>query len=154
MESTNKPEFQQYSDDALRTAGEGDLLEVSKVIKEMFGVLHDIPGTCPPLWAEFMSDLEKARQRDEQKVGIMYDCLGLTGEAGEIADYVKKCIGHGKQFDPENVKKELGDNLWYVNRLTRRIGATLKEIADKNIAKLKARYPAGFSHEASEKRKE
>jgi NTP pyrophosphatase (non-canonical NTP hydrolase) len=96
----------------------------------------------------------RVRSSTSYEVGIMYDALGLAGEAGEIADYVKKWVGHGKVFDLDHVEKELGDVLWYVNRMTRRLGKTLRGVAMTNIAKLKARYPQGFSHEASENRKE
>lgn len=147
-------QFEQYSEDAIRTAGEGDLLEMTRIIKEMREIIRGIPGRGPQLWMEFMDRLEQASQRDEHKMGLAYDALGLAGEAGEVADYMKKVIGHGKTFDDQHVEKELGDILWYINRMTRRLGKTLTNVAIKNIAKLKARYPNGFSHQASENRTE
>lgn len=78
--------------------------------------------------------------------------LGLTGEAGEAGDYIKKVIFHGHEMDPEVLKKELGDVLWYVAGLATTVGLRLEDIAEGNIAKLKQRYPQGFSFEGSQNR--
>ncbi len=149
-------QFDEYSKDALRTAGEGNLLEMSQLVKELYSILDRNDVRLPKIEiGQLAVKMKLAAARDEHKVGIMYDALGLAGEAGELADYIKKWVGHGKKFDPEHVKKELGDQLWYINRMVvHRLGGTLLEIAQKNIAKLKARYPQGFSHRASEDRKE
>jgi NTP pyrophosphatase (non-canonical NTP hydrolase) len=82
-------------------------------------------------------------------LGIALDALGISGEAGEVADLVKKYIGHGHALNREKVKKELVDVLWYVAVLAHRLGFTLEEVAAANVAKLRARYPEGFSTEAS-----
>ena len=66
--------------------------------------------------------------------------LGLNGEAGEIADHVKKVMFHGHQ---------LGDILWYCAMGARGIGIGLGDIAEMNVEKLKKRYPEGFSTENS-----
>ena len=71
--------------------------------------------------------------------------LGLTGESGELADHVKKYIGHGHPFDRDYVAKELGDILWYVANLADVLGIPLDDIGTANIEKLIARYPDGFS---------
>lgn len=89
--------------------------------------------------------------------------LGLTGEAGEVADLVKKAIYHGHGFQPAhcpgeengNVHKlalELGDIMYYVGIMAHEMGYTLQDIAEMNISKLAKRYPDGFSREASQKR--
>lgn len=78
--------------------------------------------------------------------------LGLAGEAGEVADLVKKHLGHGHEWDHDRVKKELGDVLWYVAVLANHCHMTLEEIAYANIEKLKLRYPEGFSEERSRNR--
>lgn len=80
--------------------------------------------------------------------------LGLTGEAGEVADHIKKAIGHGHNLDVENIEKELGDVLWYVAEVAAICGLQMDTIAQKNIEKLKKRYPEGFSEERSINREE
>ncbi|AAK94361.1 MazG-like pyrophosphatase [Myxococcus phage Mx8] len=80
------------------------------------------------------------------------DCLGLTGEAGEVADHVKKFVGHGHDLDVEKVKKELGDVLWYVAVIAARLDLDLGDVAAANVEKLRKRYPDGFSTEASKAR--
>ena len=75
--------------------------------------------------------------------------LGLSGESGEVADHVKKHIGHGHPFDRDKVVKELGDVLWYVAVTARHLGVDLADVARINIEKLRARYPDGFSTERS-----
>lgn len=78
--------------------------------------------------------------------------LGLAGEAGEVADLLKKHLGHGHTLDRETLRDELGDCLWYLAGLASTHGMTLDDIARANVEKLERRYPGGFSHEASRAR--
>lgn len=78
--------------------------------------------------------------------------LGATGEAGEVADIVKKEVFHGHPVDPDSIKKEIGDTLHYLAGLATMYGLTLQEIAEANIEKLRKRYPEGFSTVDSIKR--
>lgn len=78
--------------------------------------------------------------------------LGLAGEAGEVADLIKKSLGHGHPLDHEKLGKELGDVLWYLAVLADRFGLTLEWVASRNIQKLRQRYPDGFTHAASNNR--
>ncbi|WP_258831468.1 nucleoside triphosphate pyrophosphohydrolase family protein [Peribacillus frigoritolerans] len=78
--------------------------------------------------------------------------LGLTGEAGECGDIIKKEVFHGHRRDPQAIKKELGDVLHYLSGLATMYGWSLEEVAMGNIEKLMKRYPSGFSKEASVQR--
>lgn len=78
--------------------------------------------------------------------------LGVAGEAGEVADLLKKVVHHKHELDTDLLKKELGDVLWYVSYLCSSTGITLEDVAKANIAKLQKRYPEGFSTEASKAR--
>lgn len=78
--------------------------------------------------------------------------LGVTGEAGEVADLIKKFIGHGHNLDHDKLSNELGDTLWYIAVIADHVGISLSSIAEINIEKLKKRYPEGFSEEASKHR--
>lgn len=80
--------------------------------------------------------------------------LGIAGEAGEVADLVKKALYHGHGVDRVKIAKELGDELWYLAAAAHALGFTLSEIAGMNIEKLRARYPEGFSEERSVHREE
>ena len=72
---------------------------------------------------------------DECKV--VYPALGLCGEAGEVAEKVKKNIRDGKSLDGGGL--ELGDVLWYISALADDLGVTLEEVAKTNIEKLQSR---------------
>lgn len=78
---------------------------------------------------------------------FVYPTLGLSGEAGEIAEKVKKIIrdSDGVITDEtrELLKKELGDVLWYVSQLAAEFGFTLDEVAEENIKKLFSRKERG-----------
>jgi NTP pyrophosphatase (non-canonical NTP hydrolase) len=80
---------------------------------------------------------------------LAINALGIAGEAGEVADYVKKVVGHGHSLDKEVLKEELGDVLWYIAVMADMLGMKLSDVADANIAKLRERYPDGFSSERS-----
>ena len=75
--------------------------------------------------------------------------LGLTGEAGEVAEHVKKHLFHGGPLDRAAVVKELGDILWYVAAMAGAVGVSLDEIGTTNIEKLRRRYPEGFEEHRS-----
>jgi len=77
---------------------------------------------------------------------VVYPTLGLSGEAGEVAEKVKKNIrksnfGFFDFYDNEldDIAKELGDVLWYVSALASDIGYSLEDIAQINMEKLKSR---------------
>lgn len=74
---------------------------------------------------------------------LTYAALGLTGEAGETADKVKKIIrdkdGIVNEQDREQLIKEVGDILWYVSAAAYELDTSLEEIATVNIAKLQDR---------------
>ena len=71
--------------------------------------------------------------------------LGLTGEAGEVADIIKKHLSGSKELDLIHLKEELGDVLWYIAEACDCFGFTFEEVANYNIEKLKKRHPNGFS---------
>lgn len=70
--------------------------------------------------------------------------LGLSGEAGEFADEIKKVVFHGKEINREYLIKEMGDVRWYLEYLSLALDVTMDEVESKNVAKLRERYPDGF----------
>lgn len=75
--------------------------------------------------------------------------LGLNGECGELTDIFKKCLYHGKEFNPVDVMLELGDILYYLTAICNIFGVDISEIMLNNNAKLMARYKDGYSIEQS-----
>ena len=74
----------------------------------------------------------------------VYPALGLCGEAGEVAEKIKKVIRDGVDYGYEeefraDLTKELGDVLWYVAALASDLDISLNEIAEKNVQKLASR---------------
>ena len=84
--------------------------------------------------------------------------LGLSAEAGEFTEVVKKIILQGKPYNEENVfhmKRELGDICWYLAQACMALDTSFDEIMEMNVDKLKARYPGGeFDVHKSENRAE
>ena len=72
--------------------------------------------------------------------------IGLTSEAGEAQEIVKKCLFQGKPFTPEteqHLMKELGDVIWYWTNACNALGLDPNLVIAANVAKLEARYPGG-----------
>lgn len=68
--------------------------------------------------------------------GVIYPTMGLASEAGEVAGKVKKYIRDGGEFPVEDLKKELGDVLWYVAVLAAEFKIDLSAVAEANVNKL------------------
>ena len=75
---------------------------------------------------------------------IIWNAVGLAGEAGECCEKIKKGILHQHGLDRVGMKKELGDVLWYVAALCSKLGLDMGDVMDANIEKLKQRYPDGY----------
>ena len=80
---------------------------------------------------------------------LLNGVMGLCGEAGEAIDIVKKHLHQGHELDKETLIKELGDIACYLAETAYALDTELDEVLEKNIAKLKARYPQGFDTEKS-----
>ena len=89
---------------------------------------------------------------------LLTAAVGMSAEAGEFTEIIKKIIFQGKPVTEENLfhlKRELGDIMWYVAQACMGLGTSLDEIMEMNVEKLKSRYPGGeFDVHYSENRKE
>lgn len=75
--------------------------------------------------------------------------MGLCGESGEAIDIVKKHLAQGHELDREGLIKELGDIAWYLAETAYALQIPLEEVLQRNIDKLKKRYPQGFDTQRS-----
>ncbi len=80
--------------------------------------------------------------------------LGIAGETGELIDHFKKHFYQGHLLDAGKVAEEAGDILWYLGNLLAEYKIEIKDVMEKNIEKLKNRYPNGFSENKSVNRDE
>ena len=89
---------------------------------------------------------------------LMTAALGLTAEAGEFTEVVKKIVFQGKPYNEDNVfhmKRELGDICWYLAQACMALDTTFDEVIEMNVEKLESRYPGGsFDVHHSENRAE
>ena len=88
-------------------------------------------------------------------LAVAYDGLGL-GEAGEVQGKIKKIIrDNGGRITHENVdeiKKELGDVLWYVSSMCDSLNIKMEDVATGNIEKLKSRRDRNTLHGSGDNR--
>lgn len=78
----------------------------------------------------------------------------ICGEAGEVAEQVKKHFFHGHELDKRHMIEELGDVAWYLAVLCDAIGSDLDTVMEENLKKLEQRYPEGFDPYRSQHRNE
>ena len=113
--------------------------------------------------SEQLSEMFYSMKDNESKSDVNMSLLltggiGLSSEAGELNEIIKKCIFQGKPLNDETVfhcKRELGDIMWYWITSCRALDLDPNEVIEENINKLKSRYPGGeFDAHYSENRKE
>ncbi|MBL7156407.1 MAG: nucleoside triphosphate pyrophosphohydrolase family protein [Candidatus Pacebacteria bacterium] len=87
---------------------------------------------------------------------FVYPVLGLVGEAGEVAEKIKKILRDNKgiidEQNREEIKKELGDVLWYLAQIAAELNLSLDEIAQANIEKLESRRERNKLHGSGDNR--
>jgi len=87
-------------------------------------------------------------EADRQRM-LMCSALGLAGEAGEFTDLVKKVYEQGRVLDKDRAVKELADVAYYLQLACMALDVSVPDVVQALVAKLAARYPEGFSAEAS-----
>lgn len=97
---------------------------------------------------------EALRNQHQQPVltsperALAFAVIGITGELGEVAEHVKKHMGHDAPLDKAKLALELGDVLWYCVLLCQIIGVSFREVMDMNVRKLRKRFPGDWSPES------
>ena len=129
-------------------------VDTDKYLEFVHGVTSP-PSLDYPVLSARLSQLEANGTNVTQ---LLTAALGLTAEAGEFTEVVKKIFLQGKPYTEENVfhmKRELGDICWYLAQACMALDTTFDEVLEMNVDKLKARYPGGeFDVHQSENRKE
>jgi NTP pyrophosphatase (non-canonical NTP hydrolase) len=109
-------------------------------------------------YSEFLKRLHNLEVEGFPTERLLTAAVGMSAEAGEFTEIVKKIVFQGKPVNEENLfhlKRELGDIMWYVAQACMGLDVSLEEVIQMNFEKLSARYPEGaFTIERSENRKE
>ena len=109
-------------------------------------------------YAALMTRLTQLEKEDANVPKLMTAAFGLSAEAGEFTEVVKKIFLQGKPYNEENVfhmKRELGDICWYMAQACMALDTSFEELMQMNYEKLSARYPEGtFDVWRSENRKD
>ncbi len=96
---------------------------------------------------EYQKQSRRTALYPNQDDNYIYPTLGLTGEAGEVAEKIKKIIrdkeGVISEEDRQAISKELGDVLWYVSQLASELKLDLTDVAQGNLDKLQSRLDRG-----------
>ena len=107
--------------------------------------------------AQFISRIATLQASGCEVQRLLTAAVGMSAEAGEFTEIVKKVIFQGKPWDADNIehlKVELGDVLWYAAQACMALDVSFEEVQDRNIEKLSKRYPTGtFDAYYSENRK-
>lgn len=91
----------------------------------------------------------KERLQSTETVRLLHGAMGLSTEANELVDQMKKVIFYGKDVDKVNLKEEVGDVLWYCAVILDTLGVSFEEAMQTNIDKLRKRYGDKFTEEAA-----
>ena len=109
-------------------------------------------------YSEFLKRLHNLEVEGFPTERLLTAAVGMSAEAGEFTEVVKKMIFQGKPVNEENLfhlKRELGDIMWYVSQACIGLDISIEEVIQMNFEKLSARYPEGaFTIERSENRVE
>ena len=130
-------------------------VDTEKYLDFVAGVTSPASSDLPQLLSR-MTELDVTDDADVPR--LLTAALGLSAEAGEFTEVVKKIILQGKPYNEDNIfhmKRELGDICWYLAQACMALDTTFDEIIEMNVDKLKARYPGGeFDVHKSENRKD
>jgi len=83
---------------------------------------------------------------------LLHAIMGMATEVGELMDLMKKYLINNKPLDEKKLKDECGDVFFYLMNAINISNSTLREVIDLNEAKLKTRFPEGYSHERRKNR--
>jgi len=92
------------------------------------------------------------RLADPTIIRLLHSAMGMSTEANEFLDHMKKVIFYGKDLDFVNIEEEIGDSDWYKGIGVDELQSSFSKIWRKNVAKLQARYEGKFNETKAENR--
>lgn len=95
---------------------------------------------------------EIADNMNAHEAHLIHMVLGISGEAGELLDAIKKYAIYKKPLDLDNVIEELGDLEFYLQGLRYQLGISREDTLKHNISKLTKRYGDKYSNQAAQAR--
>ena len=100
-----------------------------------------------------LNEHELSTDMSPQLISLVF---GLSGESGEVSEKFKKLIrdkqGKISEEDKQEILKELGDILWYINSVAHLLGSNLDEVANKNLEKILSRKDRGMTKGSGDNR--
>jgi len=97
-------------------------------------------------FAALFRRLTELETQDADMPRLLTAAVGMSAEAGEFTEIVKKIVFQGKPYNEDNIehmKIELGDVLWYIAQACMALNVTFEELMEINFNKLTKRYPEG-----------
>ena len=104
--------------------------------------------TCKPNYEKLSNTLRPMEQH------VLHAHMGISSEAGELGDCIKRHFIYGQPLDNINLVEECGDLLWYISLMLSACGSTMEQAMQENISKLKIRYPEKFTEQDALERKD
>ena len=125
------------------TMSENKVIDTNKYIEFVRQTTSPASSDFAQLLAR-LTELETSADADVPR--LLTAAFGISAEAGEFTEVVKKIFLQGKPYNEENafhLKRELGDICWYLAQACMALDTTFEEVLQMNFEKLSARYPEG-----------
>jgi NTP pyrophosphatase (non-canonical NTP hydrolase) len=122
--------------------------------RETFETIHEFPRETKMDNNEYIKEVKKTEALDcetirsrliDEHIRLLHASMGVSTEANEILDAVKKYLFYGKAYSKDNIVEELGDMLWYIAAMCDMLGVSIEQVQASNIKKLRIRYGESFS---------
>lgn len=142
-----------WVDNPLNIPGYDTLMDIARVVCDETVILATDEALKSDKYQEQAFEFAVYPEKGTcSNAALSYTALGLNGEAGEVAEKVKKYIRDGGALPRDALVKELGDVLWYVAAMASELNIPLVEIAQKNLEKLSSRKARDKLHGSGDER--
>ena len=125
------------------TMSENKVIDTNKYIE----FVRQTTSPASSDFAQLLARMTELEAKDDADIPrLLTAALGMSAEAGEFTEVVKKIVLQGKPYNEENafhLKRELGDICWYLSQAFMALDTNFEEILQMNYEKLSARYPEG-----------